>query len=154
MSRKLDDLDPRLKPLAIELLARCIEANIPVMIIDTLRTPEEHAANLKKGTSWIKFSKHLPQPEHSDWCAYIRRKKTWPSEIAVVNETVCDCGFGKAGAIDICPWSIFQFDGPDKLLWDADSPVWDKIGAIGEKLGLRWGGRWQKRDMGHFEFVQ
>ena len=54
-------------------------------------------------------------------------------------------------AIDICPWEIFQLRGPDKLEWDADDPIWTKIGAIGEKLGLVWGGRWKKRDMGHFE---
>lgn len=59
MSRKLDDLSPRFKPLAIELLARLTEAGIPVMVIDTLRTPEEHAANLAKGVSWTKRSKHL-----------------------------------------------------------------------------------------------
>src|SRR3972149_1349000 len=66
MSRKLDALAPRLKPLVFELLARSVEAGIPVMIIDTLRTPEEHAANLAKGVSWIKVSKHLPQPDCSN----------------------------------------------------------------------------------------
>ena len=59
MSRKLDDLDPEFKPKAIELLARFCEAGIPVMIVDTLRTPEEHAANLAAGVSWTKRSKHL-----------------------------------------------------------------------------------------------
>lgn len=59
MSRRLDDLHPDLKPKAIELIARCVEAGIPIMIVDTLRTPEEHAANLAAGTSWTKRSKHL-----------------------------------------------------------------------------------------------
>jgi hypothetical protein len=32
--------------------------------------------------------------------------------------------------------------------------LWRKIGAIGEKLGLRWGGRWRKPyDPGHFEWT-
>jgi hypothetical protein len=31
--------------------------------------------------------------------------------------------------------------------------VWRKVGAIGEKLGLRWGGRWRHPyDPGHFEW--
>ncbi len=31
--------------------------------------------------------------------------------------------------------------------------VWKKIGAVGEKLGLRWGGRWRHPyDPGHFEW--
>lgn len=59
MSRKLDDLSPRMKPLAIELIARCVEQGIMVMIVDTLRTPAEHTENLKNGVSWIKRSKHL-----------------------------------------------------------------------------------------------
>ena len=59
MSRAFDDLDPRFKPLAMELVARLCEAGIPVLIVDTLRTPAEHAVNLAKGVSWTKHSKHL-----------------------------------------------------------------------------------------------
>lgn len=117
MSRKLDDLSPRFRPLAFQFLARLTEAGIPVMVIDTLRTPEEHAANLANGTSWTKRSKHLD-----------------------------------GDAIDICPFAIYDLAGADKLQWDAGHPVWKKIGDIGEGLGLRWGGRWVQRDMGHFEY--
>lgn len=36
-----------------------------------------------------------------------------------------------------------------------DNPVlWKKVGVIGEKLGLRWGGRWKKPyDPAHFEWT-
>lgn len=118
MSRRLDDLSPRFRPLAIELLARLTEAGISVMVVDTLRTPEEHAANLAKGVSWTTHSKHLD-----------------------------------GDAIDICPYAIYDLAGPDKLQWDAGHPVWKRIGEIGEGLGLRWGGRWKKKDLGHFEYV-
>lgn len=117
MSRKLDDLSPRFRPLVFALLARLTEAGIPVMIIDTLRTPEEHAENLANGTSWTMHSKHLD-----------------------------------GEAIDICPFAVYDLVGPNKLQWDAGHPVWKKIGTIGESLGLRWGGRWKQRDMGHFEY--
>lgn len=117
MSRKLNDLSPRFLPLAIQLLARLVEANIPVVIIDTLRTPDEQQANIAKGVSWTTHSKHLT-----------------------------------GDAIDICPYSVYQEYGPDKLQWDAADPIWQRIGAIGEGVGLVWGGRWVKaRDMGHFE---
>ena len=117
MSRQLDDLSPRFRPLAMQLLARLVEAGIAVMVIDTLRTPEEHQANLANGTSWTPRSKHLD-----------------------------------GDAIDICPFIIYDVNGADKLNWDAGHPVWKKIGAIGEGLGLKWGGRWKQKDMGHFEY--
>lgn len=59
MSRRLNDLDSRFRPLAFELLARLVEAGIAVQIVDTLRTPAEHAANLAAGRSWVQRSKHL-----------------------------------------------------------------------------------------------
>ena len=118
MSRRLDDLDSRFRPIAIELLARLTEAQIPVMIIDTLRTPAEHADNLARGVSWTAKSKHLD-----------------------------------GLAIDICPYAIYDIAGPDKLQWNAADPVWQRIGLIGESLGLRWGGRWTRKDLGPFELV-
>jgi hypothetical protein len=88
------------------------------MIIDTLRTPAEHADNLARGVSWTTRSKHLD-----------------------------------GLAIDICPFSEYQLYGDDKLEWDESEPVWQKLGVLGEALGLRWGGRWKQKDMGHFEYV-
>lgn len=116
MSRRLDDLSPHFKPLAMALLARCVEAGIAVQIVDTLRTPAEHAANLAAGVSWTTHSKHLD-----------------------------------GLAIDLCPYAVYDISGPDKLQWNAADPIWARIGAIGEAVGLVWGGRWQQRDMGHFE---
>jgi len=117
MSRLLKDLSPRFRPKAYELLALCVEQGIAVAVVDTLRTPEEHAANLARGVSWTTHSKHLD-----------------------------------GDAIDICPYATWDAHGPDKLNWDGSDPVWQKLGAIGESIGLRWGGRWKVRDWGHFEF--
>jgi hypothetical protein len=37
----------------------------------------------------------------------------------------------------------------------ADSGSYTRMGEIAERLGLRWGGRWQKlRDYGHVEFQE
>jgi hypothetical protein len=125
MSRKLDDLSDRFKPKAIELIARCAEAGIPILIINTLRTESDQLANIAKGVSWTRNSRHLAQP--------------WSN---------------KAEAIDVAPYETWQAYGPDKINWDASDPVWVTIGEIGEKLGLRWGGRWTQRDMGHFEYLR
>lgn len=116
MSRLLDDLSPAFKPKAFELLARLVEHGIPCMVIDTLRTAEEQAANVAKGVSWTKNSRHLT-----------------------------------GDAIDICPYALYDLHGPDKLQWDPGDAVWTKIGAIGEAIGLEWGGRWTQKDLGHFQ---
>jgi len=123
MSRKLSDLSTRFRPLAVELIARCTEAQIPLMVLDTLRTMEEQEENIAKGVSWTKNSKHLPQAPEM-----------------------------RAEAIDVAPYAMYQLSGPDKLQWDANDPVWEKIGKIGESLGLVWGGRWKNhRDNAHFQ---
>lgn len=122
MSRALNDLAPAFRPLAVELLARCVEAGYPVIIVDTLRTPAEQADCLARGVSWTTHSKHLD---------------------------------GKA--IDIAPYEHYVLHGENKIDWDASDPIWLKLGAIGEALGLKWGGRFKlpaKPDPGHFELIE
>jgi len=126
MSRRLNDLSPRLRPLAVELLARCAEAGIAVLVVDTVRTPQEHALNLTNGVSWTLHSKHLDG-----------RIRGWP--------------WAGSDAIDLAPYEQYQLHGAKKLEWDAVDPVWLRLGLLGESLGLRWGGRWQTPDLGHFE---
>lgn len=125
MSRALNDLSPRFRPLFVEFLARCVEAGIHVLIVDTLRTPAEQAENIRKGVSWTANSKHLADES------------------------------GKANAADVCPYLIYDLNGPDKLQWDGTHPIWKRIGEIGEACGMRWGGRWLKTpDPGHFELKE
>lgn len=62
---------------------------------------------------------------------------------------------GKSEAIDIVPLEILSEHKPD---WDITNPLWTKIGLIGERLGLEWGGRWThinngNGDPGHFQYV-
>lgn len=119
MSRRLDDLSPRMLPLAMQLIARCIEAGIMVQIVDTLRTDAEQKANIAKGVSWTMKSKHLT-----------------------------------GDAIDLAPFEQWNLHGPDKLQWDEHDPAWQQMGAIGERLGLKWGVvmNGKRKDLGHFEY--
>lgn len=119
MSQALNDLDPKFRPLAVELLAKLVEAKLPVLIVETRRTPEQHALNVANGVSWTAHSKHLD-----------------------------------GLAIDIVPYSVFTLaPGGDKLEWDSAHPAWQTIGRIGKALGLRWGGDWAQKDMGHLEYI-
>ena len=80
MSRALDDLSDEFRPFAFELLARCAELGIPVMVIDTLRTQDEHLANLAKGVSWVKHSKHI-DGDAIDVCPYAVYNSTGPDKL-------------------------------------------------------------------------
>jgi peptidoglycan L-alanyl-D-glutamate endopeptidase CwlK len=119
MTRSLDDLSSRMKPLAEQLLAQARAAGLDPVVTFTGRTYEEQLACVAHGTSWTMKSKHLPQPPEQ-----------------------------KSEAIDIAPRVVMSMKW-----WAPNHPSWDKLGAIGEGLGLRWGGRWEgrKRDPGHFE---
>lgn len=117
MDRRLDSLSDRFKPLAILLLARLVEAQIPVIIVNTRRTLVEQQAAVASGHSWVSHSLHQD-----------------------------------GDAIDICPYQQYIEHGVSKLQWDGGDPVWQRIGQLGEGLGLRWGGRWHPPDLGHFEY--
>jgi len=50
-------------------------------------------------------------------------------------------------AIDIAPEQLLT-----EKLWAPKSPLWYRLGEIGESLGLKWGGRFKgKFDPSHFE---
>lgn len=59
MMTSLSGLSPRFRPLAVEFLARLTESRIPVLIINTLRTPQEQQQLIAAGKSWTEHSKHL-----------------------------------------------------------------------------------------------
>ena len=59
MNTSLDDLDPKFRLKAFELLARCVEARISIRIIETLRSLEQQQENVAAGHSWTIKSKHL-----------------------------------------------------------------------------------------------
>jgi len=116
MSRRLDDLHFSFKPLVFEFLARTVEARIPIIIVDTLRTQAEHEINLANKVSWTQHSKHLD-----------------------------------GLAIDVCLIDEYKLHGPNKLQWNTNDPTWQELGKMGEKVGLKWGGRWKVHDYSHFE---
>lgn len=134
MDKSLDSLSADLKPLVYELLARLVERQALVMIVQTGRTLEEHQANLAAGTSWTRHSKHLSRK--------LRRPAAGSGEDDHVD------------AIDLCPWEVWTAaPGGDKISWDSKHPTWAVIGELAEALGLRWGGRWAQRDLGHVEWL-
>lgn len=115
MSRRLDDLSPAMKAKAFELLARLTEARIPVLIVDTRRTPEEHAKNLAAGVSWTTHSRHL-DGDAIDVCPFEeyaingRQKLLWGKhekwdQIGAIGEA---CGLRWGGRWKQRDWGHFE----------------------------------------------
>lgn len=139
MNRTLDVLSDQMFAKTILVLARLTERGVPVMIVQTLRTLEEHTQNLANGTSRVSLSKHLSRS--------LRGLPDLPDSAK------------KCDAIDLCPFEVYQISGPDKLAWNTHtSPetlaAWRAIGEEGEAEDLRWGGRWNDpKDPGHLELI-
>lgn len=129
MSRRLDDLAPVFRPIVFELLARVVEAGIPCLVVDTLRTPAEHQANLANGTSKVKHSKHLDGLA-IDICPFETYQAVGPDKLLWTTTTP------EAAAM----WRRLGIIGKSLgLRWGGDfTPV--------NSQGIGW-------DPGHFEYI-
>lgn len=139
MSRQLDDLTSQMRPKVFELIARAAEAQIPVLIVDTVRTEAEQKHFIAIGRSWTSASFHLPR---------------W---MRGYSHSADEADDQKSDAVDLCPFEQFQLHGPDKLQWNEKDPAWQVLGAIGQKVGLKWGvvkADGTRIDLGHFELLR
>lgn len=131
MSRSLDHLCPRFRPLAFELIARCAGRKVWLIVVDTLRTPEEQAEYLKTGASRTSNSLHLPQV-NCPHCGLTTKSGRVPG------------GFkGLSHAMDAAP--ILDLDATSAvkaIQWDVKHPSWKVYGEEAKRLGLVWGGDW------------
>jgi hypothetical protein len=103
------------------------------MIIETWRSRERQLWLLERGASRTPVSDH----ENTE-------DKHQPTEAGYFVNKVPN-----SLACDLAPYEVFNLHGPDKLEWDADAEVWQTFGRVAEDVGLKWGGRWGMRDMGH-----
>ena len=129
-SRRLEDLHPRLKPLAEAFLARCEAAGVGVVIICTYRDGAEQNRLYAQGRT-------APGK-------VVTKAKAGQS----AHNFTLD-GKPASKAFDICA----LVDG--KLSWDAKAPAWKEAGRIGMELGLNWYGRPGApfHEMPHFELA-
>ena len=126
-SRRLEDLHPRLQPLARELLSRARAAGIPILIYCTYRNNDEQLELYKQGRE---------KPGK-----IVTRAKPGQSPHNAMDAE------GKPAALsfDTVPLK----DG--KAVWD-DEALWNNLGAVGRSVGLDWGGDWTGfRDSPHFQ---
>lgn len=121
MTRDPAELDPDVRELALLLLKAAEERGIDLFITGTYRTPAEQDALYAQGRT---------TPGHK-----------------VTNARAGWSWHGWRRAFDV---AIRDFPGdatPDDVY---DGP-WALVGALGEHLGLEWGGRWKTPDLPHFQ---
>lgn len=125
-SRSLDDLHHVVADKARRFIDLCDEAGIDILVTSTYRDSESQAALYAQGRS-------KPGP---------RKTNAKPGQ-SFHNWQV---------AFDVVPLRN------GKPVWStkgADGQLWQKIGAIGESVGLEWSGRWTGRmvEFAHFQYT-
>lgn len=124
MSSRVEDLEPDVQHMALTCLQLCAHSGLPLKITQTRRTWPEQQAIWDQGRKTPgSIVTHSP-PGYS-WHNFGRA-----FDVAFVGAHPYDPGL--PGVAD-------------------DDPIWEKVGAIGESVGLEWGGRWKHPDRPHFE---
>jgi len=129
-SRSLDDLTDEMRELAVRHQELCLNAGFELLIYCTLRSNDEQTALYAQG-------------------------RTLPGNI-VTNAKAGESAHnpddnGKSNAYDCVPLSN------GKPVWtntnDNDIALWNKVGTLGESIGLSWAGRWTGKlhEMAHFQ---
>lgn len=128
-SRKIEDLHPRLQPIARQFLAECEAAGLDILITCTYRSDAEQAAEYAKGRTAPGPKTTYAMPGQSKHNATLGGKPA-------------------ALAFDIVPMEN------GKCCWAATHPAWKKAGEIGKRLGLSWAGDWTRfRELAHLELA-
>jgi peptidoglycan L-alanyl-D-glutamate endopeptidase CwlK len=128
VSNRVSDLEPATRAMCQRFLADCEERMLPPLrITHTLRTMDEQMHLYAKGR------KRTPE----GWVVTDR-------SLIVTRAQPGQSAHNFGAAFDIC------FRGHDP--YPADDELWESVGAVGENLGLVWGGRWKGLvDKPHFE---
>lgn len=144
--RELELLIEPMRELISKLIAACQEHGIEVYVFETRRDDDVQKAYCAQGREpldvvnalRVRAKLYLLTPAENK----MKITDDPPSGLQTVYKGV---GHGNGTAADLVPMK-----GKD-LWWNAPPEIWEKMGEIGEGLGLVWGGRWKMRDLPHFQ---
>lgn len=129
-SRKLSDLHPQILPIAEKFLDRCHDENIDILVTCTYRSNQEQDQLYAIGRT-------------------VPGKKVTNAKAGQSKHNFTLNGKPAAKAFDVVPLSN------GKPVWDAASPLWRRLGIIGNALGLSWAGDWRLfKEYPHFELKE
>jgi len=132
MSRRIDDMIPSAAECARELMESLYDERIPAIIVETRRPVEVQAAYYAQGREPLAA---VNAKRHRAGLAPIGEAENG----RIVTKTL-DSLHIIGRAIDICP-----MDSKGRIVWTVtkdNAALWLSIGAIGERCGFEWGGRW------------
>lgn len=124
-SRKLEDLHPTVRAKVQQFIQKCDEAGIDLLVTSTYRDNESQAELYAQG-------------------------RTKPGKI-VTKAKPGQSWHNWRVAVDVVPLRN------GKPVWGttgADGELWQKVGEIGESVGLEWAGRWKTfKEFAHFQYT-
>jgi peptidoglycan L-alanyl-D-glutamate endopeptidase CwlK len=124
-SRKIEDLHPIVKAKAEQFIKKCDAAGIDVLITSTYRDHESQSELYAQG-------------------------RTKPGKI-VTKAKAGQSWHNWRVAFDVVPLRN------GKPVWGTsgvDGELWEKVGKIGESVGLEWAGRWKTfKEYAHFQYT-
>lgn len=148
MSNKIEELEPELQGLALALLQNGARAGLLLRITQTRRTFAEQQEIYDEGRA-------LPgEPCHHFGEQQPRAVGTCKQHPLGATVTAAGPGWSwhnYGRAFDVCENDNTPYDAGRPGHLDDDN-FWEKVGGLGESLGLEWGGRWKHPDRPHFEY--
>lgn len=146
--KDIEQLVPEAKDKCKAFLARCQEENLPVVVNETFREEMTQFLYYLQGRIDARNNTNIVKEFNA------RRKMHgfWElTETEAKSKVITWTLYSKhmtGKAFDAVP---LNKDGV--VWWNAPQEVWDKMGNIGEGVGLMWGGRWKNKDSPHFEIA-
>ncbi|MDA8088306.1 MAG: M15 family metallopeptidase [Nitrospiraceae bacterium] len=137
MSRDINSLVPVVRERLLQLEAGAKQLGIEFITVYTLRTEAEQHALFAQGRKTVDEVNRLRKEAG---LAPITEGQNRIVTRLLTSVHMFGCAFDVA---------ILK-DG--KIDWQ-DTYSFERLGAVGESLGLRWGGRFTFRDWGHFEYT-
>lgn len=130
MTTIIEKFHPKFQPLVEKLVKNCLAEGISIKVYFGLRSWAEQDAIYQRPTNG--------KDDDGD------------GKIDEADEKVTNARAGQSFhnyglAVDVVPIV------GGKAVWN-DGELWERVGKVGEALGLEWGGRWKFVDKPHFQY--
>lgn len=130
-SRKIEHLHPKVQTMAIRFKEECAAEEIDILITCTWRDNEEQDRLYARGRTVMFEDGH---------------------KVGIVTNAKAGQSLHNYGlALDVVPMR------GGKPVWGqtgADAALWERVGAIAERVGFEWAGRWKRfRELPHLQYT-